>query len=283
MLFQYNKNKIISKIAFYIINFQEKVVLKERIIQLNNDQIKCFTTIDTRVKRLINALQYLFNNLNQPFNEELLKHLYFLLTNTVIDYKILKEIVLKYYENYSYNEYYLVSIIHLLIINNLKDRGMDLAFLVSEYIMIKKKNSLLIPMNYLYYKYSEAIKLNNISFLARILLETEHKLYLKKTCTCTKEEICKKIYAKKNIFLEFKIKKLYMFGSFAKGTNNKYSDVDFLVLFDDTISNYEKNDKIVVIKQYLKTLLQCDIDVLDFSFALKEFGENEMEHIISLI
>jgi|GEM_PF-1803705 hypothetical protein len=37
MLFQYNKNKIISKIAFYLINFQEKVVLKERIIQLNKD------------------------------------------------------------------------------------------------------------------------------------------------------------------------------------------------------------------------------------------------------
>lgn len=86
-----------------------------------------------------------------------------------------------------------------------------------------------------------------------------------------------------NLKLNFNISKLYLFGSFAKGTNNEDSDIDFLVILDDSLINIERLEQISLIKEYLSELFECSVDVLDFTFALRELGENEMEHIITLI
>ena len=47
------------------------------------------------------------------------------------------------------------------------------------------------------------------------------------------------------------IDKLYLFGSFAKGTNDENSDIDFLVILDEDLINIEKLEQISVLKEYL--------------------------------
>lgn len=70
-----------------------------------------------------------------------------------------------------------------------------------------------------------------------------------------KECICNKI----NILLEqFDIKLIYIFGSYAKGTNNKNSDVDIAVLLD----KYTPYDKINLISELVGILNRSDIDVV---------------------
>ena len=88
---------------------------------------------------------------------------------------------------------------------------------------------------------------------------------------------------KKYLVDTFHIRKLYLFGSFAKGTNNENSDIDFLVILDESLINIERLNQIELIKEYLSELFECSVDVLDFTFALKELGENEIEHALTLI
>ena len=278
------KDKFINKIVFYIFVLCEYKIPKERIEQIANDEIRCLTEKELIAKRLINSLNYVFNNMNQTFNEEILNQSYYLLTHTLIDKEIVNKIVKMYYENYDNSAYYLTSLIHLFIIQNIKDKHIEFAFIISELIMLKKNKTLLIPREYSHQKYKQAILNNDFSLLLRVFFDIEYVTDNNHPCKYTKDEIIQKIKEIKNDFIsKFDIRKLYLFGSFVKETNNEQSDVDFLVILSEKLINIERLEQIDRIKGYLSGVLECSVDVLDFTFALNNLGENEMEHTIALI
>lgn len=278
------KNKFVNKLVFYIFVLRRYKIPKERIDQIVNDEIKCLTNEETMVKRLINSLKYLFNNINQVFNEEILNQLYFLLTNMLLDKEISSKIIQLYYENIDNSSYYLTALIHLYITGNVKESAIEFAFIISEWIMLKKNKTLIFPFEFSHHKYNQAISNNDLSLLFKVFLEMEYNLKDNVPCKYDKNEIIKRIkLIKNNLIVKFNIRKLYLFGSFAKGTNNESSDIDFLVILEEDLINIERLEQISLLKEYLSELFECSVDVLDFTFALKELGENEMEQIITLI
>lgn len=274
--------KNINKIIFYIFVLINHKIPRRKIEQITKDEIKCFTEEELRIKRLFNALNYIFNNINQTLNEEMLNALHYLLTNSLLDQEIVGKIVALYYENIDNSAYYLSALIHFFIINNIDN--IEFAFTVSELVMLKKKKTLLIPRDFSHAKYRNVILNKDFSLLVRLMFEMEYICDNKIPCKYSKKEIIQKIKnAKEDLIERFNIRKLYLFGSFAKGTNNEKSDVDFLVILDESFINIERLECISLLKEYLNELFGCSVDVLDFNFALNELGENEMEHIITLI
>lgn len=72
-------------------------------------------------------------------------------------------------------------------------------------------------------------------------------------------EVVECINNKINIFLEqFDIKLVYIFGSYAKGTNTKNSDLDIAIL----LGEYTPYDKINLISELVGILNRDDIDVV---------------------
>ena len=124
-----NIKKKISKIMFYLLFLVDRKVPKAKIDQIINDEIKCLTDEEIYIKRLSNALNYVFNNVNQIFNEENLNVVYYLLTNSLLDKEISNKIVMTYYENIDNSAYYLTTLIHTLIIDNTSN--VEFAFIVS--------------------------------------------------------------------------------------------------------------------------------------------------------
>lgn len=277
-------NKLICKNVFYICKLCKNIIPKERIDKIANDEIKCITNEEIMIKRLVNAINYIFCNINQKFCEEIINQSYFLLTNNLLDKDIANRIVSMYYENIDNSVYYLTSLIHLFIINNITNRTIEYAFIISEWIMVKKNKTLIIPRDFTHYDYEKAISSNNFSLLIRVIFEMEYIINNRCPCKYTRNEIIQKIKEIKNdLIIKFNIRKLYLFGSFAKGTNDKNSDIDFLVIIDDTLINTEKLKQVDFIKEFLSKLLECSVDVLDFSYALENLGENEMENLVTLI
>ena len=45
----------------------------------------------------------------------------------------------------------------------------------------------------------------------------------------------------------------------------------------------EKNEIITNVKKYLGNEFECDVDLLDFSYALNTFDKSQMEYLITLI
>jgi len=72
-----------------------------------------------------------------------------------------------------------------------------------------------------------------------------------------KEEILKKILANKEKVRQFKVKKLGLFGSYARGDENQTSDIDILVEF-----NQKSFDNYMDLKFFLEELFNSKIDLV---------------------
>lgn len=175
---------------------------------------------------------------------------------------------------------YLVMLLHIHMTNN----NVEFAFLISNYIMLKKGRWFLMPYEYCHNDYSEAIKKNDLSSLIRVFYDIEMIKKEKRPCLLSRDEVIQKVkFLKKNLLNDYKIEKLYLFGSFAKGNNTEKSDSDFVVIFNESLINKEKNDMIKTMKNYLSNEFECDVDLLDFSYALDTFDKSQMEYLITLI
>lgn len=278
------EQKLIHKFIYYICIFTNHKIPKEKIIQIAKDEIKCLTEEEFYLKRLVNAFNLLMNNVNQTLNSDIINQLYFLLTNQLLDENILKELVCQYYENYDNSAHYLASLLHLFIIRNIKQESIEFAFLISNYVMMKKNKGILIPYEYVHLYYQRAIDTNQLSDLIRVFFDIEYVKDESLPCQYSRDEIIQMMKSIKDELIDkYDIKKLYLFGSYAKGTNHQNSDVDFLVIFNEEMLNIERLEQIEALKDDLKERLECGIDILDFTFALDTLGENEMEYVITLI
>lgn len=108
------------------------------------------------------------------------------------------------------------------------------------------------------------------------IINKESDYYLEKKRKVTVDEIKNNLeeVIKKNSFDP--IKKVYLFGSYAKGTNDEFSDVDLLLVFDD------ETDAIVlcpIIKDILKEDYEIDSDIVPaIDGQLDEFDLHAVEY-----
>lgn len=256
----------------------------ERIKSITEDKLECLSDEEMNVKRFSNSCNYIFSNINQVFKEEILEQAYYLLTNKLLDTNISKKIIELYYQNYDNSTEYLSALIHLSIIHNIEKRNIEFAFLVSNYIMQKREGAFLIPYEYSHREYLRAIKNNNLLNVMKVFFDIKRLNKEKKTCCLSFEEVVSRIKEKKDYLIKtFKIKRLYLFGSYAKGKNTDKSDIDFAVIFNDELINIERNDMKERLTKYFEDEFNSDVDVLDFSYALHHLGENEMENIVTFI
>jgi len=137
------------------------------------DVYNCITTQELSSKRLCNSSNNIFSNINQSIREELIIQTYFLLTNELIDHTIANKILELYYKNIDVAPHSLAASLHLFIINNVKKSNIKFAFLISNYIMLKKNRWFLMPYEYCHKDYKEAIKSNDLSSLIRIFYDIE--------------------------------------------------------------------------------------------------------------
>lgn len=55
---------------FFIISLTNHTIARKKIEQIAYEKIRCLTKEELFIKRLVNSLNYLFNNINQEFDEE---------------------------------------------------------------------------------------------------------------------------------------------------------------------------------------------------------------------
>ena len=77
---------------------------------------------------------------------------------------------------------------------------------------------------------------------------------------------------------QFHVEKIGVFGSYARGTQKKRSDVDFLVTFDEAISLFDRVDLII----YLKELMGRKVDVIPHDNLRPELRKYVLKDLIYL-
>ena len=277
-------SKFIINIIYLIMLFQDNKIVKERVYEIYYDKIKSLSYLESKIKNISNSYNYILNNINQPISEDLLNQSYYLMTCELLERNIVDEILRIYYKNIDVAPHSLAALLHLYITNNITKNNIEFAFLISNYVMLKKNRWFLMTYEYCHKDYKEAIKSNDLSSLIRIFYDIELIKKEKRPYLFTRDEVIKKIRnLKEELHNTYNIDKLYLFGSFAKGNNTEKSDLDFVVIFNETLIKKEKNDMIKMVKQYLSKEYNCDVDLLDFSYALNTFDKSQMEYLITLI
>ena len=277
-------SKFIINIIYLIMLFQDNKIVKERVYEIYYDKIKSLSYLESKIKNISNSYNYILNNINQPISEDLLNRSYYLMTCELLERNIVDEILRIYYKNIDVAPHSLAALLHLYITNNITKNNIEFAFLISNYVMLKKNRWFLMTYEYCHKDYKEAIKSNDLSSLIRIFYDIELIKKEKRPYLFTRDEVIKKIKnLKEELHNTYNIDKLYLFGSFAKGNNTEKSDLDFVVIFNETLIKKEKNDMIKMVKQYLSKEYNCDVDLLDFSYALNTFDKSQMEYLITLI
>lgn len=257
----------------------------ERFKRIILDDYKSESIEEKEVKSFANAYLYILNNINQSVTNELLQESYYLLTHEQLDEEITKKILEAYYMHYDENPHYVAMLIHFKVLELINKRNIEFAFILSYLVMFKKGRYPLIPYEYIFEVYNEAIKEKNKDKLMVLFsqMEVTTKPY-ENHSHLSKEEILFKIKEKKNYLMkEYRISKLYLYGSFAKAKTTIQSDLDLLIIFDKEMLPLERGIIIKNLTEYLENKINIHLDIIDFNHALNNLDISEMENIITII
>ena len=98
----------------------------------------------------------------------------------------------------------------------------------------------------------------------------------KKTKVTTLEEIKEVIEQHRpELKSQFHVDKIGVFGSYARGTQKKRADIDFLVSFDKPISYFTLGG----LYEYLKEIMGTDVDVVPREDLRPEFSDSVMKDV----
>lgn len=257
----------------------------ERFKLIVLDNFKAESKEEINVKNFAEAYLYLINNTNQSLTITVITKTYYLLTNIVLEEDTSKKILEVYYQNYDETSHYLAALVHFAVLNNIEKRNVEFAFMLSNLIMLKKQRHPFIPYVFMYDTYFKAIEEKNLNKLMLIFAEVEvcstpkyNPKELNLDNIINEIKFCKLVLKRK-----FNVKKLYLYGSYAKQKTSINSDLDLLVIFDKNLMNFERcrnNNQLI---KYLSERFQITVDLLDFTHAMTNLDINEMENIITLI
>lgn len=281
-----NDNEV--KWLYRFIEFTSKMLKldlpHERIKMICLDQYKAESKMELSLKSFSDAYLYLNNNINQLFSKEIISKSYYLLANEILENEKINEILETYYKYYDEEDFYVMALMHLKILELVTTRKFEFAFMITNYIMLKRNKKLLIPYPYMYQSYFSAIKNKQIQKLMLIFKDIEVPNDIVLNTNFSKNDLFNEILKIKDVLINrFNIYKMYLYGSFAKEKTLKTSDLDLLVIFNDKIVNFEKKEKKQKLAEYLNQKLNIKIDLIDFTSAIRNLDLNEMENIITLI
>lgn len=277
------------KLYYRFVEFTSRLVgyslPHERFKRLILDDFKAESKEEKEVKQFANAYLYILNNINQSVTKEVLQESYYLLTHECLNDELSRQILETFYMHYDENSHYVAMMVHLKILELIKKREMEFAFMISNLIMFKKERYPLIPYEYMYEAYIKTIENKNKDKLMVIFSQIEAitKPHENRS-NLSKEEIIVKVRENKQYLIkEFYLSKLYLYGSYAKERVTTQSDLDLLVIFNKEMLPLEKGMVIKNLSDFLENKLKIHIDILDFSHALENLDISEMENIITLI
>ena len=277
--------KLYYRFVKYVSKMLKNELPHERYKLITFDEYNAQTKVEKRVKRLAEAYLYLMNNVNQTLDEKIIETTYFILTHELLEKEITKKILKEYYKNYGETSHYLAVLIHLNVLENIKKQQYEFAFIMSNYIMLKKKRYPLIPYTYYVKEYFESIKEKDKNKLTKVFIDIESITFENKDKEEIKlEEVIERLSKEKEkLKREYQIKNMYIYGSYSKGTNTNYSDLDLLVIYENELEKEEKRKLRKKLINYLSPLLKIGVDIIEFDTAMEKMDIDEMEKTIEII
>lgn len=240
---------------------------------------------EIEAKTLSDAFSYIISNVHQSFSNSIIKNTYYLLTGIVLEDPTTDYLLDMFYRNINADPLNRVIFAQRIVLKNIKARRIEFAFLLSNYIMLKSDKHLLIPYPHTFDEYKLNLKIDDYDKWLLLLKEMEEKPHDEDNAiNLTKEQVIELIKPKLELIKsKYKVTFFALYGGFVKGLITSSSDIDFLVSFDSSLLDCEKGEKNRELKEYLASLLNAEVDLINFDHALKNLDISEMENVLIFI
>lgn len=158
-----------------------------------------------------------------------------------------------------------------------------LMYLLINYVVYLKKETMYRYSNKFLKKLHEVVCIKELSLELIMLLKEEIKRgynpdieFYKNLKELSKEEIISTFKKNKTRINEtYLISHLYLFGSFVKNSYRIDSDIDVAVVFKANMSYKQKEEKVTLLKQYIKETFKRYGDVMEYNKAILKDEKRE--------
>lgn len=291
-----DKAIINDKLFYRFVEFTIKLtgtdLTHETLKNISLDNYTAQTASELKVKRLADAFRYLINNRSSNVTKELIETAYFILANKRLPKKANEFILKKYYQRLDQHAHEKAAKMFLSLMDLKITSKMEFALLLTNFILIKRGFYPIIIYPNDKKTFKESIKLRRINpnDFYLFLVQAEH--FIRKSHNHkvqrpeeikTKEEVITILKnEEETLKREYHVNQLYLYGSYVKASNIATSDIDILIVFNDYLIDYQKQETMKKLKNYLYELMATRVDIMKFSHALSSLEINEMNNIITI-
>ena len=225
---------------------------------------------------------FLQDNILYLIDRNLFIKSYFLLTGKKLSNKKAERLVYVYYQ-YKDEEDFIVELIYELN-SVIKYKKVEYALLLLNYFFVRKNGyEIRIPQSKfkelkMMFKDKERIS-KNIEFIKSVSKKIDRRnkrLSLNKIIKFFNMN-------KEKIINTYSIKNIFLFGSYAERTNNFYSDLDLLVIFNKEVMSMDAIDLRNKFICFLENKLDIGVDVLLFEDSIKVIDPMSLNKTIKII
>lgn len=271
-------------LPFYIYKINNRRVQKVRFKDIVLDKETPNSYEEVHYKEIVDTYIYLMNNVKSNIDISLFIKSYFLLTNKRISKKNACNLLSAYYSYKDCNVIELLSFILEEINQLIHFRKLEYSLLLINYFFKRFENNEIEIYQSMFnsLKFMFSSKENTLSAL----------LMLKRSLNYIKEQVF--INVKKEDILDFfhfnkisikeffLVKRLFLFGSFSENMQHSQSDLDLLVVFNDSIANSEKIMLSKKLKKYIEEKLKVPTDVINFEYAITSMDFMSLNQILTI-
>ena len=272
-------------LPFYISKIFDRRIQKVRFKEIVLDREPPNSYEEIHYKDIYNSYIFLMNNYKSNIDISIFIKTYFLLTNKRISKKNAYKLVSSYYQYKDCNIVELMTFVLEELNKFIKFKKVEYSLLLINYFFkkIEGKEIEIFQSMFQSLKSMFNCKENLISSLIMIKRSLLYKKENNDYYEISKMEILDFFHINKNILKnKYLIKRLFLFGSFAENTHHNLSDLDLLVIFDDSITGIEQIVLSKKIKEYLEEKLKIPADVINFEYAITSMDFMSLNKILTI-
>ena len=290
-----NKELVVRK---RIVNFLEKI-FKYLGYEFRHDNYKsvaygemCFLTpLEERAKNYIDALNYLLANKNSVLTSKVLSKFIYIIKQREIDINILKRISNYYFYLEKENELNKALKINLYVYKELEflnhEEQLVISLMLFNYSLVQDNIPCVQLVMKELQKYEELKDKGDYEALYEFMKEVimnnkfQDKSYYRNLKPLTLRKIQRKILKDKDVLKDkYKVKSIYIFGSFCKGIERIDSDIDMAIRLSLDLTEVEKEKTLKELKEYFYKVFKRFVDIHEL---MDMVHENFIEEAVNII
>lgn len=268
-------DKTASSILKHILKYLEKDIEIDELKELIYNKRIPTTKLQKEVKNMWDMMVYLFNNVNSELNENLIDRAVYILSGKKVLPNTISQIIYFYYDVLKEKTVMHIVDCFLELYNRFIELNTEERLILSivflNYLLVKNdypicmlySNDIKKLMNYMKKNQKEDMYVYVFvkTFTAKKNIKVDTKNVL------TKEEIYDKIKEEELLLKNlYKIKHLVLYGSYTKGRETKYSDIDLMAQIRNDMTYIEKIKIIEEAEKYLTYKLNKNVTISECNF-----------------